>query len=139
MTALAFHPLSEIFPLLEEGSRAFQTLSEDIRQYGLRERIVLYEGQVLDGRNRYRACQGVGVEPIYREFTPEIDGVDPLDFVISKNASRRHLTVGQLAGLAHNLQTTTHGDASRFGKMQTANHAANSRRFSKVQKYILEA
>jgi hypothetical protein len=48
----------------------------------------LYENKILDGRNRYRACQASGVVPTYESFT----GDNPADYVISVNICRRHLT-----------------------------------------------
>ncbi len=55
MTHLAFHPLANVFPLLE--GEEFDALVADIAASGLCEAVWLYEGQILDGRNRYRACQ----------------------------------------------------------------------------------
>jgi len=43
-----FHELADVFPLLSEAE--LDSLTEDIRQHGLREPIVLYQGKVLDGR-----------------------------------------------------------------------------------------
>jgi ParB-like chromosome segregation protein Spo0J len=83
---LAFHPLADIFPLLE--GYEFEELVADIKANGLIEDIVLYDGMILDGRNRYRACCAAGIEPTYRPFT----GDDPAAFVISANIRRRHLT-----------------------------------------------
>jgi ParB-like chromosome segregation protein Spo0J len=57
---IPFHPLAELFPLLE--GEAFADLVEDIRANGLLP-TVLYEDKILDGRNRYRACQQAGVAP----------------------------------------------------------------------------
>ena len=57
MTHLAFHPLANVFPLL--AGEEFDALVADIQASGLREAIWLYEGQILDGRNRYRACQAL--------------------------------------------------------------------------------
>ena len=43
-----FHPLADLFPLVEGDE--FAGLVEDIRANGLLTPIVLFEGQVLDGR-----------------------------------------------------------------------------------------
>src|SRR6266581_493235 len=50
----SFHPLAEVFPLLE--GHEFQALMDDIAAHGVREAVWLYDEQILDGRNRYRAC-----------------------------------------------------------------------------------
>ena len=89
-----FHRYANIFPLLE--GEAFERLAADILDNGLIEPVVLYDGAILDGRNRYRACQHVGVPARFVEY----DGDNPLGFVISKNRHRRHLTSSQLAAIA---------------------------------------
>lgn len=87
--ALQFHPVAAIFPLMTGAE--FEELVEDIRAHGLISPIVLHEGKVLDGRNRYRACLTAKIEPRFTPFT----GTDPLAFVISVNMRRRHLTRAQ--------------------------------------------
>lgn len=89
-----FHRYANIFPLME--GEAFERLAADILDNGLIEPVVLYDGAILDGRNRYRACQHVGVPARFVEY----DGDNPLGFVISKNRHRRHLTSSQLAAIA---------------------------------------
>lgn len=69
-------------------------LAEDIKKHGLKESVVLYDGQVLDGWHRCQACQIAGVEIRTRELSIE---ADPVAYVISKNAHRRHLTESQRA------------------------------------------
>jgi N6-adenosine-specific RNA methylase IME4 len=101
---LSFHPLANVFPLLEGPE--LEQLVEDIRAQGLLEPIVLLDEQILDGRNRYRACQQAGVEPTYRPFM----GDDPLGFVISLNLKRRHLSESQRAMVAAKLATLKLGD-----------------------------
>jgi ParB-like chromosome segregation protein Spo0J len=93
-----FHPLSNIFPLID--GTAFQELVADIKAHGLHEPIWLYEGKVLDGRNRYRACVKAKVEPSFRDY----DGNDPLAFVVSLNLKRRHLNASQLAFVALDIE-----------------------------------
>lgn len=86
------HPLAAMFPLLE--GKEFSDLIISIKSNGLRDTITLYEGKILDGRNRYRACIEAGIEP---RTEPLPDGQDPLQFVYIKNVTRRHLTVSQRA------------------------------------------
>ena len=93
--ALGVHPAAELFPLMKGPE--FGLLVEDIGQHGLREPVVMYQGLVLDGRNRLRACEISGVEPRFVEW----DGVgSPLAFVLSRNLHRRHLNEGQRAIIA---------------------------------------
>ena len=98
------HPLAEIFPPLE--GPAFDALVADIMARGLQELIWLYQGKILDGRNRYRACQQAGCEPKTRNY----EGDDPVGFVLSANLHRRHLNESQRAMVAAKLVTTKLGD-----------------------------
>ena len=54
-TVYLFHHISSYLPLLEDEE--FDALVEDIREFGQVESAILYEGKILDGRNRYRACK----------------------------------------------------------------------------------
>jgi hypothetical protein len=59
----------------------------------------------MSRRNRYRACLAGGIEP---DFVPYL-GDDPLQFVISKNLKRRHLSESQRGYVAAKLETLKHG------------------------------
>lgn len=87
-----FHPYASVLPML--GIADANELAADIQAHGLREDIVLFEGKILDGRNRYKACKTVNVEPRFVDLNG--DG-DPIDFIVSKNIARRHLTQSQKA------------------------------------------
>jgi hypothetical protein len=91
---LAFHSLAEILPLAAADEIA--ELAGDIGKNGLRFPIVLFEGQILDGRLRYLACQQAGVDSEFEDF----HGDDPLAYVISANFYRRHLNESQRAMVA---------------------------------------
>lgn len=103
-SAIPFHPLADIFPMLDPKEQ--MSLSDDIKAHGLREPIVMHEGMILDGRNRYQACVMAGVDPTQKDF----DGPDPLAFVISANLHRRHLNDDQRAMVADNIATLERGD-----------------------------
>ena len=94
ITPYEFHELCCIFPRCTDEE--LQLLVSDIRENGLQTPITLYEGKILDGRNRYLACQMLNIEPDYVEF----DGKDPLPFVVSRNLCRRHLSESQRAMVA---------------------------------------
>jgi len=91
---MKFHKLANLFPMLQDTE--FQALVEDIRQNGQLHPIVLWESQILDGRNRWRACEKLNIEPKYTTF----DGSDPFAFVVSLNLHRRHLSSSQRAAIA---------------------------------------
>lgn len=84
------HEAAALFPLLDE--QRFGELVESIREEGLLHEVVLCEGKILDGRNRYRACLKAGVEPRFEKH----EG-DPFAYVWAANGQRRDLSVDQRA------------------------------------------
>jgi N6-adenosine-specific RNA methylase IME4 len=97
---MQFHPLSELFPLMQ--GREFDELVADMKANGLREPIWTYEGQILDGRNRWRACEAAQLA--HRPMRTYTSG-DPLSFVVSLNLHRRHLDESQRALVAARIAT----------------------------------
>ncbi len=92
---MKFHDVANLFPLIE--GQEFDELVEDIRANGLQQPIWTYQGEIIDGRNRYRACKKAGVEPRFQEW----DGNGSLvAFAISLNVKRRHLNSSQLSVIA---------------------------------------
>jgi hypothetical protein len=120
---LQHHELSEIFPLMEGPE--FDALVEDIKLHGVRERITLLYGKILDGRNRYKAGLKAGVRFTESHFEqPEDIKRDPLAFVISANLHRRHLNESQRAVVASKLVTTKFGDNQYKGNAITQETAS---------------
>jgi N6-adenosine-specific RNA methylase IME4 len=131
MATLDFHELAEIFPLIEGAE--FDALVADMREHGQREKIVLVDGKILDGRNRYRAAvagdlpAAHGDADCYRDFNPSLDG-DLVAFVLSKNLTRRHLDESQRAMAAARLANLpAHRPSEKSANLLTSQNDAAKR------------
>ena len=110
-----FHPISNIFPLIEGDD--FDNLVADIKANGLLEKIWLdQDGKIIDGRNRYRACEKAGITPEYQKWSSS--GESLVEFVLSKNLRRRHLNSSQRAAIAVGL--LPHLETEAKSRMQLA-------------------
>jgi hypothetical protein len=91
------HPAAEVLPMLSDAEHT--KLSRDIRRRGLLNPILIYHGEILDGRNRLKACKEVGVKPRFQVVDFDLDehGITPLEYVVSQNLRRRHLSASQQA------------------------------------------
>jgi N6-adenosine-specific RNA methylase IME4 len=99
-----FHPYAELFPMLSDEE--LDALAEDMLKHGQREPICLYDGMILDGRNRYIGCRRKGIEPRFTVYR----GDDPLGFAISMNLMRRQLNESQRAMVAAKIATMKQGE-----------------------------
>lgn len=114
------HPAAALFPLLCDEE--LRELVEDIRRHDVRQPVVTFRGELLDGRNRIRACDLLGRDPPSVEY----EGDDPVGFVISANLRRRHMDDGQRALVAAKLATLRQGartDLSPIGEKSQAEAA----------------
>lgn len=92
---MEFHPIANVFPMMTGDE--YRELRDSIAAgYDPAFPIVLHEGMILDGRNRYTASMDAGAEPVFVDF----NGGDPLAFVVRANLNRRHLTSSQRAVVA---------------------------------------
>jgi len=87
-------------------------LADDIAKNGQLVPVWLYEGKILDGRNRWAACKIAGVEPKTKEYT----GDEPTAFAVSLNDRRRHMGKSALAAVAVELEPHFARDAERRKK-----------------------
>lgn len=127
---LRAHPIANIFPMIDRDDT--RLLVEDIRTNGLNHKIVLFDGKILDGRNRYLAAIKAGLfEPesdadrvatLQAEYFEKYDSLTPaLDWVLSENLHRRHLNASQRSMVGANLEGYRHGGSRAHDTEQDAN------------------
>jgi len=98
MKELKTHWVADMYPLNETDVSA---LAEDIKTNGQIAPIkMLKDGRIIDGRNRWMACQKAGVEPLIDVINP--DGEEVTDerlfaLATSCNSMRRDLTTSERA------------------------------------------
>ena len=95
---MKLHPACRLFPALD--AKSLQALADDIAANGLEQPITLLDGMILDGRNRFNACKMAGVKPKFVKFAGKST---PVEWVVSQNLLRRHLTASQRAVVEFDL------------------------------------
>jgi protein gp37/ParB-like chromosome segregation protein Spo0J len=95
---MELHELAKLFPPMTPAE--FAGLKKSIAEQGLRDPVTVYDGKIIDGRNRWRACAELGLKA---QTTTLPKGEDPLAFVLAKNLERRHLDETQRAMIAARL------------------------------------
>jgi len=97
-------------------TESFNALVKDIREQGQLEPIDVVGDEIVDGWHRYRACQLLERQPKTRVLS---DGLELVEYVLGKNAHRRHMTAEQRAAVvmlaaewmpAHRPAATGKGD-----------------------------
>lgn len=108
MVKFDFHEYANLFPMMTPQENS--ALVADMRENGYDKTapIILYQGKILDGRNRYSAAQELGINAPFVNY----DGDDPLGFVIRHNLTRRHLNETQRAGVAAKIANIERGEFS---------------------------
>jgi ParB-like chromosome segregation protein Spo0J len=89
------HEAAAIFPMMAEAE--LHTLADDIKRNGQVQPATLYQGKVIDGRNRQAACKLIWKQTTYQEWTGTGSVVE---WILSANLHRRHLTDSQRAVVA---------------------------------------
>jgi phage N-6-adenine-methyltransferase len=104
--SIGIHPVADIFPRMSAAE--FAALVGSIAENGLREPIWLHaDGRIIDGRNRYAACEHSGTAPTFRTYEGDDEGL--VKFVLDLNLHRRHLNESQRAYVAAQLATLKDG------------------------------
>lgn len=117
------HPAAEMLPLMVGAD--FDALVVDIRNRGLLDAIILHQdGSILDGRNRYRACLRLKIEPRFEKWRGNPG--DEAAFVVSVNVLRRHLDASQRAMVAAKIANLPSGQrqVGKFAGVPSQGEAA---------------
>jgi hypothetical protein len=90
----AAHPFANMFPMIE--GQEFENLKGSIAKSGILEPIRLYQGMILDGRNRYAAGKACGHQFTPKDFKEWFGTIEEAEtWVLETNLHRRHLTSKQ--------------------------------------------
>ena len=103
-----------LLPMLD--NETFRLLEENILEHGCRDPLVLWNGILIDGYNRYRICTHHNIP--FTTIDMEFDSREEvLIWIISNQVSRRNLTPIQLShfrGLHYKADKKLHGSSTRF-------------------------
>ena len=112
------HPLADLMPAM--SSEELTALTADIKQHGVHEPVVIFEGKILDGRHRLKACDRIGIDPPSRVFEGTTE--EAKAFVLSANVHRRHLTFEQKQAVmfAELKRDPTQSDRAIAGKVKAS-------------------
>ena len=111
---MEYHEIANIFPLMQ--GQAFDDFLADIVNNGIREPVWVFEGKILDGRNRHAAAKIARLKVEIREFIGSRQ--EALQFVWSLNFARRHLNSSQssLADSKRNLLQNAYAEIREAAK-----------------------
>jgi hypothetical protein len=98
---MEFHKLCLLFPKADD--KTLYDMASSIVEHGQLEPIITFEGKILDGRNRFLACEIANVKPGFEEYDKNKYGNNPFQYVVNKNLHRRHLNESQRAALAQEV------------------------------------
>ena len=123
---LQYHPACLLFPRL--GKAELDELAADIKANGLRTPSSLPRPSV-GWRNRLAACKIAKVKPTFVQW----DGKgSPVEWVISENLIRRHLTSSQRAVVAHDLLPLLEKEAKERQRLRGTKVAKDFATFGKA-------
>jgi len=119
-----YHELSTVFMSFEDTNE-FEGLVISVKKYGLFEPILMWQGWIVDGRHRHKACLKSEVEPEYEYLPDDMPFNVVMDRVVAANLMRRHLTTGQRAMTATALANMTDGGGgNQYTKMDRTNSSS---------------
>ncbi len=133
------HPAAAVFPLIDGDD--FDDLCDSIRSHGVQHPAVVRGSELLDGRNRMRACERLKVEG-WVGSCPTVewqdDGRNVAEWIWDTNAIRRHMDDDGIAMASSVIwpliakenearKAATKFDSEKASKAAKARHAADTK------------
>jgi len=114
-----------LLPTLDDET--YHLLEENILEHGIREPLVLWNGILIDGYNRFKICteHDIPFNTVELEFDSK---EEVLIWIISNQISRRNLTQMQLSyfrGLHYKADKNLYGDKARFAQNSPSSQNGN--------------
>jgi len=86
------HKLCHLYPPLSQSN--YEELKEDIKVHGQKVKCLIWNGQIIDGAHRYRACRELNIPTDFTDVS-HVPEEDLPAMVNSLNSVRRHLSADQ--------------------------------------------
>jgi hypothetical protein len=109
---LGFHELASLMAMIE--SKAKEDFKADIKLKGIQTKMMLFQGRLLDGRNRYTCGKELGFEFSEKDFDLFTGTYAEAEaYVISTNMMRRQMTNTQKAEVVERMIRKYPDDSNR--------------------------
>jgi hypothetical protein len=124
-----------IFP--EAKQEDYERLRQDIADNGFdaSQPIVIYQGDILDGWNRQKACNELNVKPTYETFKGSDE--EAIAFMMRTN-KRRNLNSGQWSCIAVEAEELVKAIQQEVEKQRRAKQAETQERTKKVKEAVVQ-
>lgn len=122
-TKLELHEYATLFPAMSQEDR--DALKEDISKNGVIEPVVVWCNQIVDGRHRYEIANELDCYVPVKGLADSLTEEEVLEYVLSKNFTRRHMTSSQRAAVAADAGTLLAEMENRRG-MEEAKQAGKT-------------
>lgn len=121
---MKFHEVANIFPMMTDTE--FEGLKASIKEDGVHEPVLIADGMIADGRNRWKACDELGIDCPTVQYNPTKHGQSLVQYVMARNLHRRQMTAGQRAMIATNALPMLEKEAEKREKSGKADPGLNS-------------
>ena len=115
------HEFAASFPQIEGDE--YEQFKASIK-LGQQSPVLIFKGELLDGRNRLKACRELGIKTMAVEYSGEKTAVQ---VITDLNIYRRHLTASQRAAYGLRLLPVLEHEAKERKKAGVADHSENIR------------